>query len=129
MKLPRHAEIWLLPYLKDRFWKSMQLTTPRRAWVAITDHYEPLGMGASIETALGNFARRRTGGHALPAIATPRPTAAVQFLPPGFHGFLSVRGALWRAWNSETRRSDYNTCNRELCVTGNLRACRRNDQA
>src|SRR5271165_3885236 len=45
MKLPRHAEIWLLPYLKDRFWKSMRLTTPRRAWVAITDHYEPAGHG------------------------------------------------------------------------------------
>jgi hypothetical protein len=32
---------------------------PKRAWVAITDHYEPLGMGASIETALGRVARWR----------------------------------------------------------------------
>jgi hypothetical protein len=31
----------------------------KRAWVAITDHYEPLGMGASVETALGRVARWR----------------------------------------------------------------------
>jgi hypothetical protein len=32
---------------------------PARAWVAITDHYEPLGMGASVETALGRVAQWR----------------------------------------------------------------------
>ena len=32
---------------------------PARAWVAITDHYEPLGMGASVEIALGRVARWR----------------------------------------------------------------------
>jgi hypothetical protein len=59
MKLPRHAEIWLTPYLKDRLRKSKRSTTPQRAWVAITDHYEPLGMGVSVETALGRVARWR----------------------------------------------------------------------
>jgi hypothetical protein len=59
MKLPRHAEIWLLPYLIDRFRKSARLTKPKRAWVAITDHYEPLGMGAAVETALGRVAQWR----------------------------------------------------------------------
>ena len=59
MKLPRHAEIWLAPYLRDRLRKSMQPRKPKRAWVAITDHYEPLGRGASIETALGRVARWR----------------------------------------------------------------------
>lgn len=29
----------------------------KRAWVAITDHYEPLGMGASLKTALGRVAQ------------------------------------------------------------------------
>jgi hypothetical protein len=59
MKLPRHAEIWLAPYLRDRLRKSMRPRSPKRAWVAITDHYEPLGMGASIETALSRVARWR----------------------------------------------------------------------
>ena len=59
MKLPRHAEIWLLPYLKNRLQKSVQHTKIRRAWVAITDHYEPLGMGASVDTALGRVAQWR----------------------------------------------------------------------
>jgi hypothetical protein len=59
MKLPRHAEIWLLPYLKDRIRKSARSKKPRRAWVSITDHYEPLGMGASLQTALGRVARWR----------------------------------------------------------------------
>jgi hypothetical protein len=59
MKLPRHAEIWLLPYIEDRFRKSTQSSKPKRAWVAITDHYEPLGMGASIDTALGRVGQWR----------------------------------------------------------------------
>ena len=59
MKLPRHAEIWLLPYLKDRLEKRIRPANPKRVWVAITDHYEPLGMGASLETALGRVGRWR----------------------------------------------------------------------
>jgi hypothetical protein len=45
--------------LKNRLQKRVQSTKPKRAWVAITDHYEPLGMGASVETALGRVARWR----------------------------------------------------------------------
>jgi hypothetical protein len=59
MNLPRHAEIWLLPYLKNRLQKVVRRTKIRRAWVAITDHYEPLGMGASVDTALGRVAQWR----------------------------------------------------------------------
>lgn len=59
MKLPRHAEIWLAPYLLDRLRKSMQTTQPKRLWVALTDHYEPLGSGVSVETALARVARWR----------------------------------------------------------------------
>lgn len=59
MKLPRHAEIWLAPYLADRLRKNLRTTRLKRIWVAITDHYEPLGMGASVETALGRVAAWR----------------------------------------------------------------------
>jgi hypothetical protein len=59
MKLPRHAEIWLVPYLKDRLRKRMRSAKPKRAWVAITDHYEPLGTRATAETALVRVARWR----------------------------------------------------------------------
>ena len=59
MKLPRHAEIWLAPYLKDRLRKSTRPTKPKRAWVVVADHYEPAGMGASLETALGRVAQWR----------------------------------------------------------------------
>jgi hypothetical protein len=59
MNLPRHAEIWLLPYLKDRVRKMVRAAKPKRAWVAICDHFEPLGMGASPESALGRVAQWR----------------------------------------------------------------------
>jgi hypothetical protein len=56
MKLPRHAEIWLLPYLKDRVRRRLQPRKPKRAWVAITDHYEPLGIGLDQTNAYGRVA-------------------------------------------------------------------------
>ncbi len=58
MKLPRHAEIWAVPYLKDRLRKNGR-PKPKRAWIAITDHYEPLGTGASHQTALERVAQWR----------------------------------------------------------------------
>ena len=59
MNLPRHAEIWLVPYLKDRLRKAVRNSRPKRVWVAITDHYEPLGMSTSIEGALEQVAKWR----------------------------------------------------------------------
>jgi hypothetical protein len=56
MKLPRHAEIWLLPYLKDRFRSSSRAGRAKRVWVAITDHFEPWGMGASLQAARARVA-------------------------------------------------------------------------
>jgi hypothetical protein len=40
--LPRHAEIWLPGYVRDRFdhWTSPG-RGPKRVWLAIADHYEP----------------------------------------------------------------------------------------
>jgi hypothetical protein len=77
MDLPRHAEIWLAPYLRDRRRKALRSAKPKRAWVALTDHYEPLGMGASRATALGRVARWRDKW---PRIAddAPRDTAGQQ---------------------------------------------------
>ena len=59
MNLPRHAEIWFSPYLKDRLKKRLRSAKPKRAWVAITDHYEPMGQGASLETAFRRVAQWR----------------------------------------------------------------------
>jgi hypothetical protein len=59
MKLPRHAELWLVPYLKDRLQNGKRPRELKRVWVAITDHYEPLGGGASVETALGRVGQWR----------------------------------------------------------------------
>jgi hypothetical protein len=56
MKLPRHAEIWLAPYVKDRLRRRLSPIKPKRAWVAITDHFEPMGMGATFEAALARVA-------------------------------------------------------------------------
>ncbi len=78
MKLPRHAEIWLLPYLNDRLRKSLRPAKPKRAWVAIADHYEPLCSGASIETALGRVAQWRDK---LPRIASDAPRDAAGQCP------------------------------------------------
>jgi len=59
MKLPRHAEIWLAPYLIDRLRRRMRTRKPKRAWVVITDHYEPLRAGAPIDKALDSVAQWR----------------------------------------------------------------------
>ncbi len=56
MKLPRHAEIWLAPYLKDRLRKTVQPVKPKRAWVAVADHFEPLGRSRSADEALRKVA-------------------------------------------------------------------------
>ena len=48
-----------MPYLRDRLRRQLRSPKPKRAWVAITDHYEPLGMGASVETALARVAKWR----------------------------------------------------------------------
>ncbi len=58
MKLPRHAEIWAVPYLKDRLRKNGR-PRPKRAWIAITDHYEPLGTGATPQIARARVAQWR----------------------------------------------------------------------
>jgi hypothetical protein len=83
MMLPRHAELWFLPYVKERIRRRSRKPSPKRVWVAITDHYEPLGMGASVETALGRVARWRD---CWPRIATDAPVDASE-QPPQYSFF------------------------------------------
>ena len=59
MNLPRHAEIWLAPYLKESIRRSLHRVPPRRVWVTLADHYEPLGRSLSLDRALGKVARWR----------------------------------------------------------------------
>lgn len=56
MNLPRHAEIWLAPYLKNRLRRVVRPARPKRAWVVVADHYEPLGRSSSAAMALQKVA-------------------------------------------------------------------------
>lgn len=51
MRLPKHAELWLAPYLKNRLEHALNRTPPKRLWVSLTDHWEPWGGKASEELA------------------------------------------------------------------------------
>jgi hypothetical protein len=59
MSLPRHAELWLAPYLKDRLRRAVRPAKPKRAWVVIADHFEPLGRSRSAGDALRKVAAWR----------------------------------------------------------------------
>jgi hypothetical protein len=59
MNLPRHAELWFAPYLKQRARRAVQGLPPERVWLTIADHYEPLGMGVGIAKARERVAQWR----------------------------------------------------------------------
>lgn len=73
MSLPRHAEIWFPSYVKDRARRLFAGTRPKRLWVSITDHYEPLGGRVAIERALSRVSRWQ---EAWPRIADAAPRDA-----------------------------------------------------
>ena len=56
MNLPRHAELWLAPYLEDRLRRAVRSAKPKRAWVVVADHFEPLGRSRSVGEALRKVA-------------------------------------------------------------------------
>lgn len=72
MKLPRHAELWLPGYLRDRA-RSFTRSAAARLWVAITDHYEPLGGKVDDATARARVQRWQD---AWPRIAEAAPRDA-----------------------------------------------------
>lgn len=73
MNLPRHAELWLAPYLKDRLRRAVRPTKPKRAWVLFADHFEPLGRSLSAAEALRKVA---AWSERWPRIAEDAPTDA-----------------------------------------------------
>lgn len=75
MNLPRHAELWLGPYLKDRLARAFDRVPPRRAWVTVADHYEPLGRSPSFERALAKVGAWRDKWPRI-AEAAPRDAAS-----------------------------------------------------
>jgi len=61
MKLPRHAELWLVPYLRNRadqlLLRNGQSSGPARVWLAIADHFEPFWATGSLEVAQQRIGR------------------------------------------------------------------------
>jgi len=51
MQLPRHVEQWLLPYIQDRV-RRLRSPRPKRIWIMLADHYEPVGNCNSAAEAL-----------------------------------------------------------------------------
>ena len=51
MTLPKHAELWLPGYLRDRSRALLPRPRAKRLWVAMTDHFEPFGGKASTTQA------------------------------------------------------------------------------
>jgi len=58
MKLPRNADIWVMPYLEQRLKTFLSSKRKiRRAWICVADHYEPMWHNADITTAHKRVAR------------------------------------------------------------------------
>ena len=55
MNLPRNAQLWAAGYARNRLRHLLRRRKPKRLWVAITDHYEPLGR-AEMPQALARVA-------------------------------------------------------------------------
>ena len=55
MPLPRHAELWLPGYLRNRL-KNWASPAPSRVWVAIADHWEPYSFNPPEEVAQARVA-------------------------------------------------------------------------
>jgi hypothetical protein len=71
--LPKHLDIWLPAYIKDRLKHFGEMHKPQRLWVTIADHYEPCGGNVSQDVALN---RVRAWQDRWPQIATAAPRDA-----------------------------------------------------
>ena len=72
MRLPKHAELWLAPYLKHRLGAIGQRPA-KRLWVSLTDHWEPWGGRVTQDTA---YARVQQWTERWPTIAHAAPKDA-----------------------------------------------------
>jgi hypothetical protein len=86
MKLPRNAQIWAPAYVKDRlkFLLSTRYAQPKRVWLSITDHFEPLW-----HTADRSIGERRVSlwRSSWPRIAAESPTDSAA-RPPQYTFFF-----------------------------------------
>lgn len=72
LKLPRHAEIWLAPYVAGRLRTHLfRRSVPQRAWLTIADHWEPLWHRPDIATARQRVARWREAWPQIAGSAAP----------------------------------------------------------
>lgn len=59
MHFTRHAEKWLFPYMRGRVRRLIRPPKAKRIWVAITDHFEPIGLQSSLSEASKRVAQWR----------------------------------------------------------------------
>jgi len=79
MRLLRNAQIWAIPYLRQRLKASFsRARTINRAWICIADHFEPLWHQADLTTAQGRVARWHADW---PGIAERAPKDSLGGLP------------------------------------------------
>ncbi|MGI4757117.1 MAG: hypothetical protein ACRYGF_09740 [Janthinobacterium lividum] len=83
MNLPKHADLWVPGYLRSRVERLRTGTRPKRLWVAITDHYEPMGGRVSLTQGMARVAHWQRRWPEIAASA-PRDSAGQ---PPKFTFF------------------------------------------
>lgn len=85
MNLPKHAELWAPGYLHSRAVRLADRTKPQRLWVALTDHYEPMGGNVPMSQGLARVAHWQRRWPAIAAAAPPdaagRPPKFTFFYP------------------------------------------------
>ncbi len=85
MKLPRNAELWLLPYIQDRVRRLKVPVRPKRIWITLADHYEPVGNSRSAGEALNCVRHWQNGWQRIaadaPLDAAARPPRYCFFYP------------------------------------------------
>lgn len=95
MKLPKHAELWLLPYLRDRVDRALHQQPAKRLWVSLTDHWEPWGGRAKEELAHSRVARWTERwpviAHSAPKDANGRPPRYTFFYPQEEYQLQTLR--------------------------------------
>ena len=77
MRLPRAAHLWLPGYVRDRL-RHLGRKPARRLWVALTDHYEPMGGNVSMDVGERRVA---VWEQRWPAIAAAAPRDASGRMP------------------------------------------------
>ena len=83
MTFPKHAELWVPGYLRSRLGRLRAQPKPKRLWVALTDHYEPMGGNVSLQQGM---ARVEHWQRRWPATAADAPRDAAGS-PPKFTFF------------------------------------------